>query len=246
MLFTIKSRVLTILALAFLIGESHAVTVFESGKQQARLIELYTSQGCSSCPPAERWLNELTESGELWKTIVPVAFHVDYWDYLGWQDPYSSERYSNKQRGYKQNGNVYSVYTPGFVVNGDEWKGYFNRKPLPLLKPSLAQLKATVDEGNIDIVFASKQKSWLLPIDINVAVLGHSIKTKVSSGENAQRTLEQDFVVLDYKKIRTQSGEVTHTLPDYKRDEVGRYALAIWASHPFSLQAVQAVGGWLE
>lgn len=57
-----------------------------SGKQQTTLVELYTSQGCSSCPPAERWLSSLQNDPRLWKELIPVAFHVDYWNYLGWND----------------------------------------------------------------------------------------------------------------------------------------------------------------
>ena len=60
--------------------------VLNSGVEQVTLLELYTSQGCSSCPPAERWLNSYVDSDELWTKTVPLAFHVDYWDYLGWKD----------------------------------------------------------------------------------------------------------------------------------------------------------------
>jgi len=72
--------------------------VLNSGKAQVTLVELYTSQGCSSCPPADRWLNEFTDSDRLWTQLVPVALHVDYWDYLGWEDPYASAENSARQR----------------------------------------------------------------------------------------------------------------------------------------------------
>ena len=65
---------------------AHAETALQSGPQKVSLLELYTSEGCSSCPPAESWLGQLTTDGRLWKEIVPVAFHVDYWDDLGWKD----------------------------------------------------------------------------------------------------------------------------------------------------------------
>ena len=69
-----------------------AETRFESGPQQISLVELYTSEGCSSCPPAEAWLSRLKEEPGLWKNFVPIAFHVDYWDRLGWRDRFSSPR----------------------------------------------------------------------------------------------------------------------------------------------------------
>jgi len=63
--------------------------VFETGPQKTHLIELFTSQGCSSCPPAEAWLSKLKNEPGLWKNFVPLAFHVDYWDRLGWRDPFA-------------------------------------------------------------------------------------------------------------------------------------------------------------
>src|SRR6266704_4673726 len=73
---------------------------FQSSGEQVALLELYTSEGCSSCPPAETWLSRLKESPGLWKDFVPVAFHVDYWDYLGWRDPWSSKTFIYRQHAY--------------------------------------------------------------------------------------------------------------------------------------------------
>src|SRR3954447_8070401 len=72
----------------------------ESTVNQASLLELYTSEGCSSCPPAERWFSALKNNPELWLKLVPVAFHVDYWDSLGWKDPYASKSYTDRQHAY--------------------------------------------------------------------------------------------------------------------------------------------------
>jgi len=71
---------------------------FMSGEKQVPLIELYTSEGCSSCPPADRWMSKLTAHEDLWSGFVPIALHVDYWDYIGWKDPYASREYSQRQR----------------------------------------------------------------------------------------------------------------------------------------------------
>src|SRR5689334_11142529 len=70
---------------------------FQSFETQTPLLELFTSEGCSSCPPAEKWLTGLKPSSGLWKDFVPVAFHVDYWDYLGWRDPWSSKTFTDRQ-----------------------------------------------------------------------------------------------------------------------------------------------------
>src|ERR1700751_3091725 len=94
--------------------------VFESGPQKTHLIELFTSQGCSSCPPAEAWLSRLKNEPRLWKDFVPVAFHVDYWDRLGWRDPFAAKEWTTRQYQYSVNWKSEGVYTPGFVLDGRE------------------------------------------------------------------------------------------------------------------------------
>ena len=107
------------------------VIQFQSGATQAALLELYTSEGCSSCPPAEEWLSRLKENPKLWQDFVPVAFHVDYWDYLGWKDTFAAKAYTQRQRDYASNWRGRSVYTPGFILDGKEWRGGLNLENLP-------------------------------------------------------------------------------------------------------------------
>jgi hypothetical protein len=95
--------------------------VFESKPVRAHLIELYTSEGCSSCPPAEEWMSGLKNQPRLWQDIVPVAFHVDYWDRLGWRDPFASKLWTERQGEYSARWKTESVYTPAFVLDGKEW-----------------------------------------------------------------------------------------------------------------------------
>src|SRR5260370_30783575 len=94
--------------------------VFESPERQTVLLELFTSEGCSSCPPAESWLSQLKQKPGLWSDFVPVAFHFDYWDYLGWRDRWASQQFSDRQRGYASSCSNHSVYTPRFVLHGNE------------------------------------------------------------------------------------------------------------------------------
>src|SRR5215831_9028607 len=98
---------------------------YESGETQNSLLELFTSEGCSSCPPAEKWLSALKSSQDLWKKIVPIAFHVDYWDHLGWRDRFAKPDFTQRQQRYAAAWGGDSVYTPGFAVNGREWRGWF-------------------------------------------------------------------------------------------------------------------------
>ncbi len=222
-----------------------SAVVFKSGPKQARLIELFTSQGCSSCPPAERWLNQWTSDQELWETVVPVAFHVDYWDRLGWADPFASNKYSVRQRDYQRSGNVYSVYTPGFVVNGEEWRGYYKGRELVMPEIALGDIEVVLDNRRLSVHFTTDKSSWLLPIELNVAILGMNIVTEVTSGENAHKDLPQEFISLFHDATLSTSGRWMLNLPDYEREGVQRYAIAVWATHPVSKKVVQATGGWL-
>ncbi|WP_394202350.1 DUF1223 domain-containing protein [Shewanella waksmanii] len=88
----------------------------------------YTSQGCSSCPPAELWLSSFRDHNQLWKTLFPLAFHVSYWNYIGWKGPYSKRAFSQRQYDHLNAKNTGQVYTPQFVINGKEWRGWFDRE----------------------------------------------------------------------------------------------------------------------
>src|SRR5438046_8505448 len=96
--------------------------VIESGPQKVHLLELFTSEGCSSCPPAEAWLSKLKSDPRLWKDFVPLAFHVDYWDHLGWRDPFASKEWTARQADYSARWKSESVYTPAFVLDGVAWR----------------------------------------------------------------------------------------------------------------------------
>jgi len=74
---------------------------FQSGQEQVITVELFTSQGCSSCPPAEKWFNRFREDSQLWKELIPLAFHVNYWDGLGWKDPFATQVNTDRQYKYR-------------------------------------------------------------------------------------------------------------------------------------------------
>ena len=117
-------------------GSPIPATTFESGAAQTTLLELFTSEGCSSCPVAEKWLSQFKTNSDLWKKIVPVAFHVDYWDNLGWPDRFAKAEFTLRQRRYAASWPTGAVYTPAFVVNGKEWSGFFDQKAPPKARPA--------------------------------------------------------------------------------------------------------------
>jgi len=220
---------------------------FESLDRQAALVELFTSEGCSSCPPAEAWLSRLKEAPGLWSDFVPLAFHVDYWDYLGWRDKWASKTFSDRQRAYVQSWRSGGLYTPAFVLNGKEWLGWKGAPPAPGNKSGV--LKATSEDGEhwqVTFVPASPGAS---PYEAHAALLACGLLSDVKAGENAGRRLQHDFTVLSLVEqplVRKREGfQATFILAARQKRPEGRLALAVWATHTGQLESQQAVGGWI-
>ena len=225
---------------------------FQSEMSATSLLELYTSEGCSSCPPAEEWLSRLKKNPKLWKDFVPVAFHVDYWDYLGWKDPFASETFSQRQQDYSSRWRSQSVYTPGFVLNGMEWRGWYNRDGLPrpahtLIGVLTAQSK---DSKQWAIRFQPTGDTLSSSFDFHAALLGFDLNSDVKAGENRGRKLEHDFVVLALANAASvkngDSFQSELVLKSNLTDAPKRLAVAAWVTSSKSLQPLQAVGGWLS
>ena len=231
-----------LLLIGLMLPARAAPLVLDSGDQQVILLELYTSQGCSSCPPAERWLNAWVDDDRLWKAIVPVALHVDYWDDLGWQDPYASATNSERQRDLARAGRARSVYTPGFFLNGREWRGWMLRLPPRASDSEPGRLVASVDKHRVEAAFPPDGT----PLELHVVLLGFGIETPVARGENRNRTLRQEFVALAHDKQISKNGRWHFALPAATHAEgVKRLGIALWVSPAGDVRPLQATGGWL-
>jgi hypothetical protein len=232
-----------IVAMVTLIS-ARAETTFQSGPQRVSLLEVFTSEGCSSCPPAESWLSELKNQDRLWKEIVPVAFHVDYWDGLGWKDRFAKEEYTSRQRAYSAAWGTSSVYTPGFVFDGAEWQGWFNGSPLP--GPSdrpAGRLEVTIKNQTATITFSGKSGGQEL--EAHLVPMAMDVNSDVRAGENRGRKLIHSFVALDLisKKLFNKNGAEAVELPF---DYAAAKAVAVWVTPVGSVKPVQAAGGFLR
>ncbi|WP_439135409.1 DUF1223 domain-containing protein [Pseudomaricurvus sp.] len=217
--------------------------IFDSGTQQVTLLELFSSQGCSSCPPAEQWMSLLKTDQRLWKTFIPLVFHVDYWDYLGWKDPYASIKHSQRQRMYQLHGHCKAVYTPGFILGGEEWTDWFHTRMLPELPSKAAgQLKVEVNDSKVQARFVQSQDNRGL--HLNVALLGFNIVTEVKKGENKGKTLPQDFVVLSYRSFASDQGIWKVSMP--QSEFQGKTAAVFWVNRGSDPAPLQAAGGWYQ
>lgn len=214
--------------------------MFQSGDRPVPLLELFTSQGCSSCPPADRWVAGLVEDPALWKGVVPVVFHVDYWDHLGWKDPFGEARYSERQVRYRRDGRVGSVYTPGIVVHGREWTGWRRGRGMPEPTGKAGVLKVRWGDGTLKADYAGATR----PLDLYVAVLGFGLQTDVPRGENAGKWLAGDFVVLQLKRATSPDNRWSMPVPRGAFSGADRYALAAWVCLPGQAAPIQATGGW--
>ena len=217
----------------------------KSEATRATLLELYTSEGCNSCPPADRWFSGLETHPRLWKDLVPVAFHVDYWNYLGWEDRFASPTYAKRQRSFKAQGAARAVYTPGVMALGQEWRAWRSpRSTIPASAERPGVLSATLEGQQLTARFESSTEDIKNP-ELHVAVLGFGLKTPVNAGENRGELLEHDFVVLGYLKA-PGPGPWEVSLPNAPYAmQASRLALAAWISQPGRVQSLQAVGGWL-
>jgi len=186
------------------------------------LVELYTSEGCSSCPPADRLLGEL--AAEHREGVVVVAFHVDFWDYLGWRDRFASPEFSDRLRAYGRLGDG-RVFTPEIVVNGrwalvgsDESR-VRDAVARGLAEPASARLALDVAPGRSSDELTVRPLTADAPATtlVSVAVVEDGLVTPVRRGENANRQLRHERVVraFDEAPLRSATGSgLRLRLPD--------------------------------
>ena len=184
-----------------------------SPEYQVNLVEVYSSQGCSSCPPAERWISTFTDDEKLWTDLIPINFHVTYWNYLGWKDPFASAVFSKRQRTYKALGKSRIVATPGFMVNGNGWQGWFYKQAIPVAKARyLGNLKATINNSKINLEYdtVNTEDNTNQNLIAHVALLGFGIETQIHSGENAGHKLKPTLLLLATSKMTCRPSSNYH------------------------------------
>lgn len=230
---------------------------FHSGPAQVALLELYTSEGCSSCPPAEQWLGGWLRDDGLWRRFVPVAFHVDYWDRLGWRDVLARPAFTARQYAYADAWRAASVYTPCFVRDGAEWRvPKSGALELPPRRSAPGELTLTWQDNatcRIRYVPSAAGTNPPTPLTASVVLLGSGIVSAVRAGENSGRELHHEFVALHLESTpltRATDGNFSATLTlaiptDRKLPRFTRRALAGWVVPPGQLTPLQATGGWL-
>lgn len=186
-----------------------------SRPQLTPVLELYTSEGCSSCPPADRWFSGLKAAAEQGR-VVPQAFHVGYWDYIGWVDRFALAANTARQREIAALNRQTSIYTPQLVRNGQDWRDYESallRRP----EPARATLRmAATQPGVVEAQVEPADASGTWAAYWTVTEHGHA--SKVKAGENAGEYLQHDFVVRQYVRTGTFQGPQKLQLRAVARD----------------------------
>ena len=189
------------------IGLAHSAPVcdVESGPSRRVLIELFTSEGCSSCPPADKRLSQIPDDTLPADKAIALALHVDYWDYIGWKDPYARSAFGERHHWLVHANHHFTFYTPHFFVSGTEvpdWRNdlvaeaeRINRLPPRAgIRLRVAGSKPAV--LNLDTVASSPDTS--LPLGLFIAVTEDRLASNVRQGENAGATLHHDHVVREW------------------------------------------------
>jgi hypothetical protein len=196
----------TTLAASGLATAASAVCSAHSPAHRVALVELYSSEGCNSCPPADNWLSQWKNSGAT-QSIVPLALHVDYWNSLGWTDRFSQHRFTERQQSLTDLGGGHTIYTPEIFVSGRELRSWSQRDSFQnrigrvVAEPAQAnvalELKAQQTPGafNVAAQFTSKAADTADQLDAYLAVYENSLSSQVGAGENSGVTLHHERVV---------------------------------------------------
>ena len=176
-----------------------------SGPKTAALVELYTSEGCSSCPPADQQLSRLRQALDPAAEVVTLALHVDFWDYIGWKDPYAQGGFGERQSWLVRANQHKTVYTPQFFVGGTElrsWRGALPDQVRQLnALPAAAAIRiqaSAVRGGALALSAEATTRGAVGPAALYLALAESGLASKVTRGENSGATLVHDHVVREW------------------------------------------------
>ena len=182
------------------------------------VVELFTSQGCSSCPPADALLARLTERAD----VIPLALHVDYWDYIGWADGFAKSAFTKRQKNYARAHGVRTIYTPQMVIDGQQ--AVVGHRPMEVAEaimeakeaPRQVRLNVTRHGDEIEV-----RVTAIRPLGQEALLQLVRYKPKetvaIERGENAGRTVTYHNIVTDWQTVATWNGReplaVRHPAP---------------------------------
>jgi hypothetical protein len=172
----------------------------QSGPQRVALLELYTSEGCSSCPPTDKWTSSLEKRGYSSDKVIPIALHVDYWDYIGWKDRFASPAFSARQHTIAALNRSSFVYTPQVVLNGKDYREYGSSSQF---SEDISEINHSPSRANISLAISRDSEQLSLKVNARgpaksvlfLALVENGLSSDVKAGENGGAKLYHDHVV---------------------------------------------------
>ncbi|RDK00086.1 DUF1223 domain-containing protein [Paraburkholderia lacunae] len=182
-----------------------AMCTSHSPSHRVALVELYSSEGCSSCPPADSWLSQWKNSGAT-QSVVPLALHVDYWNSLGWTDRFSQHRFTERQQTLTDLAGGHTIYTPEIFISGRELRSWSQRDSFAsrvgklVAEPAQANVAVELKPQakgafDVDAQFAARTPASANTLNAYVAVYQNALTSQVHAGENSGATLHHERVV---------------------------------------------------
>jgi hypothetical protein len=224
--------------------ESRKINVITGSYSPVAVLELFTSEGCSSCPPADNLLPQLIKMDP---NIIALSFHVDYWNRLGWADPFSSSKYTDRQKEYSRQLNLESIYTPQLIVNGEyEFVGSDRRKAELAIKKILKEktlIKLSVDNVRIadaTLYFTVNAEGDYSKTNLLAAIVQKQVSMNVKAGENRGAKLSHTNVVRELTMQKTATrNEFALTIPNELTGN--QWQLIVYAQQTDDLKITGAV-----
>ncbi|MEO7254366.1 MAG: DUF1223 domain-containing protein [Casimicrobium sp.] len=191
---------LAVLGMSVVANATTATCTTTSKATIPTVIELYTSEGCSSCPPADQWLSQTVAQNRSVKVnnVIALAFHVDYWDYIGWKDAFAQPAFSQRQSTLAQSGGASGVYTPQVFVNGKDDRSWTRGGSIVSNSPASVKFSVTSQWQSDAVVVNGKFADANSAIRLRYAVTENGLVSAVKAGENKGETLRHDAVVRAY------------------------------------------------
>ena len=197
-------HLLTFMAAIWMMALPHSATA----QDRPVVIELYTSQGCHSCPPADAYMHKLAKRDD----VIALALHVDYWDYIGWKDIFASPAWTERQRSYARVGQRRMVYTPQMIINGQDHVVGNRPKDVEDLIARHAKAGAVVElsakrSGNKVEISAVPGSTLSGPVTVQLVRYKPNQTVDIKRGENAGKTLSYSNIVTEIDVVRTWDGQ---------------------------------------
>jgi hypothetical protein len=172
----------------------------QSGAQRVALLELYTSEGCSSCPPADKWVSSLEKQGYTSDRVIPIALHVSYWDYIGWKDRFADPAFTARQNAQAALDRSGFVYTPQVVLDGRDYRGYSSGSRFA---DDISTINHSPPRANIALTVSHDATQFSLKVNargpakslLYLALVENGLSSDVKAGENSGVRLFHDHVV---------------------------------------------------